>query len=545
MPRLVTDVLIVGSGAGGGPLALTLSQAGLDVLVLEKGPRLTREDYRLQDEIAFRQGVFFPPVDQDPHTVVTLQTRDPVLTQLGWTASCVGGGTVHMGSFLYRFQPEDFQVRSRFGPYEEVADWPFGYDEMEPWYTRAEHEVGLSGQGGLTPFEGRRSRPYPMPPLPAHPVTAAVEEACRRRGLHPYPTPRGINSMPYQGRPACSPCDFCTGYGCPTGARGSSQEALLPRAEQTGRCRVVPRAMVREITVDAQGRATGCRWLDEEGGEHEVRAAIVCVCCSAVESARLLLMSKSPLFPDGLANGNGLVGRHLQFHGTTMGYGVFRRSRVPHLPLGPLRPFLDRSLLDHYLLPPGVGEIDKGGLIRFALAERLPLGEAQQTATAGGKLLWGEALAERLRERFEEERRLEFEVFHDFLPNARTFVELDPETRDRWGLPVARIHLDLPTHQRVAGEWVGRRAIEILADLGAEATGFSTLSGTSSYLVHGTCRFGTDPATSVLDPNCRAHEVPNLFVVDGSFMPTSGGAAPTLTILANSFRVAEHILAGA
>jgi choline dehydrogenase-like flavoprotein len=542
MPRLVTDVLVVGSGAGGGPLALTLSQAGLDVLVLEKGPRLTREDYRLQDEIAFRQGVFFPPIDQDPHTVVTLQTRNPVLTQLGWTASCVGGGTVHMGSFLYRFQPEDFQVRTRFGPYEEVADWPFGYDEMEPWYTRAEHEVGLSGQGGLSPFEGRRSQPYPMPPLPAHPVTAAVEEACRRRGLHPYPTPRGINSVPYQGRPACSPCDFCTGYGCPTGARGSSQEALLARAEQTGRCRVVPRAMVREITVDARGRATGCHWLDEAGEEHEVRASIVCVCCSAVESARLLLLSKSPLFPDGLANGNGLVGRHLQFHGTTMGQALFRRSRHPHLPLGPLRPFLDRSLLDHYLLPPGVGEIEKGGLIRFALMERRPLSEAQHVAAGGGKLLWGEALAERLRERFEEERRLEFEVFHDFFPNALTFVELDSEVRDRWGLPAARIQLDLPSHQRAAGEWVGRRAIEILEDLGADKAGFDTLAGTSSYLVHGTCRFGDDPATSVLDPNCRAHEIPNLFVVDGSFMPTSGGAPPTLTILANSFRVANYIL---
>lgn len=542
MPRFVTDVLVIGSGAGGGPLALVLAEAGLDVLVLEKGPRFSREDYRNQDEIDLRQRVYFPRLEEEPHMVVTPTTRQPVHSLLGWTATCVGGGTVHMGSFLYRFQPEDFRVRSRCGPYEEVADWPFGYDELEPWYAVAEREVGISGLAGVSPFEGWRSGPFPMPPLPGHPVTAALEEACRRRGLHPFPTPRGINSQPYQGRPACDPCDFCTGFGCPTGARGSSQEALLPRAERTGRCRVIPRAMARQITLDARGRATGCLWLDENGEEHEVRARVVCVCCSAVESARLLLLSKSPLFPDGIANDHGLVGRHLQFHGVTMGYGVFRRDRHPGLHLEPRRPFLDRSLLDHYFLPPGVGEIDKGGLIRFGLAQVQPLMEAQHLATQGGRLLWGEALAERLRRHFVEERRIEFEVFHDFFPNARTFVELDPEARDKWGLPVARIHLDLPSHQQVAGHWVGQRTLEILDDLGADETGFDVVGGTSSYLVHGTCRAGSDPATSVLDACCRTWAVPNLFVVDGSFMPTSGGAAPTLTILANSFRVADHIL---
>ena len=273
-----------------------------------------------------------------------------------------------------------------------------------------------------------------------------------------------------------------------------------------------------------------------------MRARVVCVCCSAVESARLLLLSRSPRFPDGLANDQGLVGRHLQFHGVTMGFGRFRRDRHAGLALGPRRPFLDRSLLDHYFLPPGVGAIDKGGLIRFGLPEPQPLGEAQQLADRAGGALWGEALAAELRRHFDEERRIEVEVFHDFFPNARTFVELDPEVRDRWGLPVARIHLDLAPHQRAAGAWVGARALEVLHDLGADETALQTVGGTSAYLVAGTCRAGRDPAASVLDQHCRAHAVPNLFVVDGSFMPTSGGAPPTLTIFAASFRTADHIV---
>jgi choline dehydrogenase-like flavoprotein len=515
------------------------------LVVLEKGPLFNREDYLSQDELAIRRGIFFPRLDEDPHTVVTPRTQQATRTLLGWTGSCVGGGTVHMGSFLYRFHPDDFRVRSRFGPYEEVADWPYGYDDLEPYYTQAEWEVGISGLGGVSPYGGWRSQPYPMPPLPTHPLTEPLEAACRRRGLHPFPTPRGINSQLYQERPACEPCDFCTGYGCPIGARGSSQEALLSRAGQTGHCQIIPRAMARQITVDSHGRATGCLWLDEAGEEHEVRARVICVCCSAAESARLLLLSKSPRFPEGLANDHGLVGRHLQFHGVTMGFGVFRRGRHPDLPLAGRRPFLDRSLLDHYFLPQGIGDIEKGGLIRFGLSQVQPITEAQQLATAGGKLVWGEELTRRLHDHFVEQRRVEFEVFHDFFPNSRTFIELDPEVHDKWGLPVARIHLDLPSHQYVAGRWVGERALEILDDLGADDAGFDIVGGTSSYLVHGTCRAGHDPAAAVLDEHCRAHSVPNLFVVDGSFMPTSGGAAPTLTILAASFRTADHIVAQA
>jgi choline dehydrogenase-like flavoprotein len=538
----IRDAVIVGSGAGGGPLALALSRAGLDVLVLEKGPRFRPEDYPANEVANQRHHFFLPYLDGEPHTVVTPKTTRPVRTELGWIATCVGGGTVHMGAYLYRFHPDDFRMRSRFGPVEELADWPFGYDELEPYYALAEREVGVSGLAGVNPFEGPRSGPYPLPPLDSHPVTPWLEEACRRRGLHPFPTPRSINSRPYQGRPACVYCNTCAGYGCRVDAKGSAASALLPRAEATGRCEVRPECMVKEITVDRRGRASGCIYLDRDGHEHEVPARLVFVCASAVESARLLLLSRSPRFPDGLANGSGRVGRHLQFHGVTMGQGRLRIGDHPELPLAAWHPFLGVSAMDHYFLPEGVSEIAKGGLLRFDMETAAPLAAADGLATGSEPVLWGMELKRRLREHFREHRTVGFEAFHDFLPNDRTFVELDPEVKDRWGLPVARIHLDVPEHHRVAGSWLLDRGFEILDDLGAVDLRASSVGGTSAYLVHGTCRMGTDPRTSVLDRHCRAHEVPNLYIVDGSFMPTSGGAAPTLTILANSFRVADHVL---
>ncbi|MEM9554231.1 MAG: GMC family oxidoreductase [Acidobacteriota bacterium] len=550
------DVVVIGSGAGGGPLALTLARAGFDVLVLEKGPRHPRDAY-LPDEIeVLRRGFFTPSLADDPHTVVTRASPRAQRTALGWIASCVGGGTVHMGSYLYRFHPDDLRMRSRFGAPAaraldgaalrvELADWPFDYDTLEPWYGVAEREVGVAGEAGANPFEAPRSTPYPLPPLDAHPVAAELERAMRRRGLHPFPTPRGIASRPYEGRPACSYCASCAGYGCPTGARGSVQEALLPRAEATGRCHVLADTAVHEITVDDAGRATGCLAVGPAGALR-VRARVVCVCCSAVESARLLLLSRSPRFPDGLANGSGRVGRHLQFHGVTMGLGLVPRARLPEAVREMWHPFLGRSAMDHYFLPEGVAEPAKGGLLRFFLVPPSPVMTAEQVAfadrAAGGSLVWGRELLERLERRYRDDLAIGFEVFHDFLPNDGTYVGLDPEVCDAAGRPVARIHLEVPEHQRRVGEWTFERAAEILRDLGAESFEASAVGGTSSYLVHGTCRAGDDPATSVLDSWCRAHEVPNLYVVDGSFMPTSGGAPPTLTILANSFRVADRLV---
>jgi choline dehydrogenase-like flavoprotein len=538
----VRDAVVIGSGAGGGPLALGLSEAGCDVLVLEKGPRYGPEDFSFDEVSMVRRDFWMPAMADEPHWLQPAGASWSQPTAMGWIGCCVGGGTVRYGGHLYRFHPDDFRLRSRFGAYAAIEDWPYDYDELEADYSRAEEELGVAGRAGANPFEGPRSRPYPLPPLESHPLAADLERACKGLGLHPFPSPRTINSRPFQGRPSCAYCGMCAGYGCRAGARTSALD-LLHRAEQSGRCEIRPRSMVREITVGPDGRATGCIYIDQAGAEHRVRAKVVCVCCSAVESARLLLMSTSSAFPDGLANGNGLVGANLQFHGFSNGQGRFFYDRHPDKPLRDPHPFLGLSVMDHYFLPPEVSDLPKGGVLRFGLPSASPISAALRAAEKeSGRLAWGSELKERVRSYFHEYRTLDFEVFHDFIPNRGTYIDLDRERCDKWGLPTARIHLEIDEHQRKAGRWLVDRGLEIFAAMGADELKVEEVGLAASILVHGTCRAGHDPATSVLDSFCRTHEVPNLFVVDGSFMPTSGGVPPTLTIMANSFRVAGHIV---
>ena len=539
------DAIIVGSGAGGGPLAAVLAEAGLNVLVLEKGPDHQPSEY-VHDEIAIvRRDFFNSSLADEPHMLVRRGSSTAEHSPMGWIARCVGGGTVHMAGHVYRLHPDDFRMRTRFGAYEALADWPYRYEDLEPYYTRVDWEVGISGRAGSDPLEGPRSKPYPMPPVDAHPLSKWIDAACDRIGVRAFPDPRAIASRPFRRRAQCVYCDFCGSYGCEVGAKSNSQTELLPRARATGRCEVVPDAMVKAVAVDATGRACGVVYLDRDGREREEGARIVCVCCSAVESARLLLMSRSGRFSNGLANNGGQVGRHLQFQAYSTGSAKFRYSNHADKPLKHPHPFLGRSVRDYYFLPDeSIAPIAKGGLIRLGFPHANPIFTAIRLAHGtDGATVWGPILKERLREYYHDYRTIEFEVFHDFIPNDRTFVTLDPGVKDKYGLPAARIHLDEPEQQRRAGRWLMERGLEILLAAGADELVPGDVGGSTGHLVHGTCRAGRDSATSVLNEYCQAHEVPNLFVVDGSFMPTSGGVPTTLTIMANSFRVADHIAA--
>jgi len=249
----IYDAVIVGAGAGGGAMAWVLCRAGWRVLLLERGPDHSREDY-LPDEVSVQREGFLQPGRGAFHWVSSAGgSRPPFPSTLGWTASCVGGGTVHMGGYMYRFHPVDFRMRTLMNENSALADWPFAYEDLEPYYLKAEQLMGVSGDGSRCYVP--RSAPHPLPPLRSHGLARRLAKACRELGLTTFATPRSVNSVPYMGRPACSYCDACAGYGCPIGAKGSAQETLVRGALATGRLSVRTGLVANEITLDSRGRA--------------------------------------------------------------------------------------------------------------------------------------------------------------------------------------------------------------------------------------------------------------------------------------------------
>lgn len=534
------DVCIVGSGAGGAPLALALSTAGMRVVVLEKG-RAYRTDEFVHDELRIvRRNFFVPFVADEPHLLRSGPAEEAQKSNFGWIACCVGGGTVHWAGYAYRLAPDDFRRKTLTGNIvgTSIADWPISYEELEPYYEKAEREIGVSGPAHAPAFEPPRKNPYPLPPMREHPIAQVLDRATRSRGLHAYPTPRALLSQPYMGRNACVYCNFCGSYGCEVGAKGSTADALLPRAVATGRCEVRPRSMAKEIRVDASGKATSVVYLDANGLEREQRARVIVVACSTVESPRLLLNSRSPRFPGGLANSSGLVGKNLMM--LTLGGGtadLLFGGKAGVAGLESKEPFINRTVRDFD---------GRGGVLNFEFVHMSPIHTAEKlSAGADGRIVWGKALKDRLRTYYREGKHVEFEAFTECLPVEANAVDVAPEVEDRFGIPVARITFSHHPVDLSASTWLVEQGMGLLEELKPDRLGSPTSGGTFDVLQSGTCRFGDDPTTSVLDRDCRAHDVPNLYVVDGSFMPTSGSVPNTLTIMANSFRVADALLARA
>ncbi|MBK7862337.1 MAG: GMC family oxidoreductase [Archangiaceae bacterium] len=554
------DVVIIGSGAGGGPMAFELSKAGFKVVLLEKGPHYQQQEF-VHDEILNSRRNFFMPLPWDePHLFrpggkSKSGDEHPFKhTNDGWTANCVGGGTVHMSGYFYRLKPIDFRLRTELGAVKgaNVADWPITYEDLEPFYEKAEFELGVSGNAVPHPMREPRKKNYPLPPLREHPMAQEVEKACKSLGWHAIPTARGILSQEHQGRAPCTYCTLCGSYGCEHGAKASTGAALIPRALKTGNLDLRPRCMAKEVTVDEKGRAKSVIYFDPDGKEQEQAAKYIVVSCTAIESARLLLMSKSNRFPNGLGNDSGQLGKNLLFSSFGESRAHFKvskqKERWPWLETS-REPFINRSCQDFYWMPDDKFGFRKGGTLGFMWTHPNPIFAGAGLAKRGKEGVFGKALKERMRE-YRDSRIMQFEIYGEFLPTDGTYVMLSDKAptkegkvvTDKYGLPVAAVTVTRHPTDLKMSKFLVERGEEVLANLQPDKVERIGESGETTILQGGTCRMGKDPATSFLDADCKSHVVKNLYVVDGSFMPSIGGIPVTLTIAANSFRVASRMV---
>ncbi len=550
------DVCVIGSGAGGGPVAWTLAEAGYSVVVLEKGPWFTEKDF-YKDEIACcRRSTYTPNLRDERHVIEAADGDGSWEAESTfdsgwdwWNGNCVGGATNLMSGFFHRLKPDDFRLLSAFGPIAgaNVVDWPITYEDLEPYYEKTERIVGVSGKVVTHPNQEPRSTPdFPFPPTQEHPVSGWIDRACDQLGLHSLPVPRAILPSAAMGRRGCEYSGYCGSYGCSTGAKGSSRAALLSQALATGRCEVQPHAKVNRLVSDKSGKIIGAEYFDREGKTRRVAARLYVVACQAIETVRLLLYSTGSKHPNGLANRHGQVGRNLVFSAGGSGTGDFPYHNLDKELAEDLQvrgPFVNRALQDWYSIKDKeFGPPSKGGTIEFLLRHPNPVGRANSQKWGTDGLVWGLPLKRTLETHFRNAQYLRFEVFCDWLPTDDCFVTLDPGVRDKWGTPVARVRIGYHSHDLKVGRYLTDKAETVLQQMGAENIRSGVSGSPPANLVAGGCRFGTDPKSSVLNANCRAHGVENLYVTDGSFIPTGGSVPYTWTIYANAFRVADRIV---
>ncbi len=539
--REEVDFAIIGSGSAGGILAKELSTAGFSVVVLEQGPYRKASDFTHDELSVLVRGelhggeseVHGQTFRDDESKTAVRPMRSPIRY-----ARTVGGSSVHFTANFWRLRPVDFKERSLLGPISgtNFADWPITYEELEPYYTKVDWEIGVSGAPG--PFDAPRSKPFPMPPMPIKSSGVLLERGAAKLGLHAQHEPHAILSQPHNGRAGCISCGYCMFYGCEAGAKSSTLAAMIPLAEASGNCEIRPDATVIRIDTDANGRASQVVYLDLNGVEQAQKARAVVLSANGAESARLLLMSASTQNPDGLANSSGFVGRNLMHNCHAVANGVFEE------PLNDYKGVqVSRIIHDFYETDEQRGFYGGGGIDARPLFSATPIFHTMAGLDPDIPR-WGAKFKDTLAHDFT--RQMSVVGSTTSLALDRNNITLDPESTDAWGRPAIReTYRDHPDDLAMAA-FLRERAAELLDAAGATKSWRLPVTPTTGgeHLL-GTCRMGDNPATSVVDSTHRSHDVPNLFICDGGSMVTSGRGQPTMTIMALAFRAADHIKAAA
>ncbi len=520
------DVLVIGAGASGAAFAWSLAEAGIQVLCLEQGGWVDPKSYPTagEDWELHRQTDFHPdpnfrclPVDYP------LNTKDSPIDPLMYNA--VGGSTIHWSAHFPRLRPSDFKVRSLDGV---ADDWPLTYDELEPFFDLNDRMMGVAGLDGDPAYPPKP--PRQTPPIPLGLLGQTIVRGFERLGWHWWPSDSAILTRPYDGRRACNNCGPCD-VGCAIGAKASTDITYWPKALARG-AMLRTGARVREITVTDAGLADGVIYYDGHGNVREQKARIVVLACNGVGTPRLLLNSRSALFPDGLANGTGLVGKNLMFHPYASVRGVFDE------PLQGLRGPIGCAIISQEFYETDLSR----GFVRgcsFQIARGLsPIA----TATGGlsaQRVPWGASHRAAYHARFD--RTITLAVIGDDLPEEHNRVELDGQLADGDGIPAPRIVYTLSQNSRDLLDHGITRGAEALRAAGAHTIEATPLLRSAGWHLMGTARMGTDPRRSVVDSYGRSHEVKNLFIVDGSVFVTGGAVNPTSTIQAVALRAADYV----
>ena len=534
------DAVVVGAGAGGGVVAYVLAKAGMRVVLLERGRQIPYEESG-HDELRSQRttvlgNAFGPDSDQvrminSPLTnkFYKVRANEGAYNNV---AACVGGGTASYGAMAWRFHPKDFRMLSTYGLVagSTLEDWPITYEELEPDYEKAEYEIGVSGKAGSNPFDGPRKKGYPMPPLPFNKEAAVLAAGARKKGWHPFPIPMLINSVERDGRAGCIACPHCVGFGCEVDAKNGTQNTVVARAVKTGNCTLLTEAVAKEVMTNEQGKATGVAYF-RNGQLFEQPSRVVVVACSATETPRLLLNSKSKMHPKGLGNANDWVGRNLQGHAYSGAFGRFEEEVFDGT--GPAA----RVALCDFVH--GNKDVVGGSMLANEFI-RLPYLFARSVRPPRVPR-YGLEFKKWVREGYKKTAGVKGPVQE--MPLWENRVEVSETEKDRWGIPVAAITTRRHPKDAEAGRFMAERAAEWLQAAGAVETWMTVanLSGTGGQHQAGTCRMGKDPKTSVTDSYGRMHALDNVYVADGSLHVTNGGFNPSLTIMALGFRVGERI----